>query len=134
MCKDLNRKDANGEMIVEIAESIYLYQERYYIVMTRNNQIIDNLESDAMVEVLCKLGKNGPIPFKVGKIDTYYKGLIEQQYAYEKLTVEAYFEKSYKKALQALTINRTVVDMDLAEKILNELMINNHKYWPTLRK
>ncbi|XMB73065.1 6-phospho-alpha-glucosidase [Mycoplasmatota bacterium WC30] len=132
--KDYNRKDAHGEMIVEIAESIYLDQNRFYIVMTRNKGIIDNLEPDAMVEVLCKLGKTGLIPYNVGTIGTYYKGLIEQQYAFERLTVEAFFEKSYKKALQALTLNRTVVDMELAKEILDELILENKKYWPELRK
>lgn len=132
--KDFNRKDAHGDMIMEIAESIYLDQGKYYIVMVKNDNIIENLEKDAMVEVLCRLTKDGPIPYPVGRIDTYYKGLIEQQYAYEKLTVEAYFEGSYKKALQALTLNRTVIDMNLAKTILDELIEKNKGYWPELGK
>ena len=131
--KEFNKKDAHGEMIVEIAESIYLNQNRYYVVMTRNDGIIPNLGDDMMVEVLCELGKDGVKPLKVGKIDTYYKGLIEQQYAYELLTVEAFFEGSYKKALQALTLNRTVTDQELAKKILDELIEANKNYWPELR-
>ena len=131
---EMTKKDAHGEMIVEIAESIYRDENRYYVVIVKNNDIIPNLPAEAMVEVLCRLGADGAKPFPVGPISTYHKGLIENQYAYEKLTVEAYFDHSYKKALQALTLNRTVVDMELAEKILDELIELNKGYWPELRK
>ena len=58
---------------------------------------------------------------------------MQQQYAYEKLAVEAYFENSYLKALQALTLNRTVVDQELAKKILDSLIEINGSYWPELK-
>ena len=131
--QEINKKDAHGDMIVEIAEAILNDENRYYVVIVKNEGIIDNLPEEALVEVLCTLGKEGPIPFKVGTIDTYYKGLIEQQYAYEKLTVDAYFEKSYKKALQALTLNRTVGDQQLAKKVLDELIKANAGYFPELK-
>ncbi len=131
--QELNKKDAHGDMIVEIAEAILNDENRYYVVIVKNDGIIDNLPQEALVEVLCTLGKDGPIPFKVGTIDTYHKGLIEQQYAYEKLTVEAYFEKSYLKALQALTLNRTVGDQQLAKKVLDELIKANKEYFPEFK-
>lgn len=131
--QEMDKKDAHGEMIVEIAEAILNDENRYYVVIVKNDGIIDNLPQEALVEVLCTLGKEGPIPFKVGTIGTYYKGLIEQQYAYEKLTVDAYFEKSYLKALQALTLNRTVGDQQLAKKVLDELIKANVGYFPELK-
>ncbi|HHU24997.1 MAG: 6-phospho-alpha-glucosidase [Bacilli bacterium] len=131
--KELTKKDAHGEMIVEIAEAIFHDQERYYVVMVKNKGIIPNLPEEAIIEVLCTLGANGATPLDVGPVSTYYKGLIEQQYAYERLTCEAYFEGSYLKALQALTLNRTVVDMALAKKILDELIVANRDYWPEMK-
>ena len=114
--QDLDKQDAHGDLIMDIADSIYKDKNGYYVVIVSNkNKIIENLDEEVMVEVLCLLGKDGPKPYYVGKIGTYHKGLIEQQYAYEKLTVDAYFEGSYKKALQALTLNRTVVDMELGK-------------------
>lgn len=133
--EDLNKQDAHGDLIMDIADSIYKDKNGFYVVIVSNkNKIIENLDEEVMVEVLCLLGKDGPKPYYVGKIGTYHKGLIEQQYAYEKLTVDAYFEGSYKKALQALTLNRTVVDMELAKKILDDLIIHNEGYWPKLRR
>lgn len=130
--KDLNRPDAHGDMIVEIAESIYNNTNKHYIVIVKNDGIISNFEDDAMVEVLCTLGEDGPKPYKVGEIPAYHKALMQQQYAYEKLTVEAYFENSYLKALQALTLNRTIVDQELAREVLDALIKMNGKYWPEL--
>lgn len=136
--KDINRKDAHGDMIVDIAETIESSNGRYYVIMTKNLQkdntkIIENLDDEVIVEVLCTLSSSGITPYKVGKIDRYYKGLIENQYAYEELTVDAYYEHSYLKALQALTLNRTVNDMRKAKEILDDLIIANKGYWPELK-
>lgn len=130
---DVVKNDAHGEMIVAIADTIANNKNTYYIVMVENNGIINNLPDDAIVEVPCLLGARGPIPFHVGPIETFYKGLIENQYAFEKLTVESYLEGSYKKALQALTLNRTIVDGKKARKILDKLILENMGYWPILK-
>ena len=124
--------DAHGDMIIEVAESIAHNRHRYFIVMVENNGLIENLSDDAMVEVTATLGINGARAFGVGKIETFYKGLIENQYAYERLTVEACLEGSYTKALQALTLNRTVVDAKKARKVLDALIEANKGYWPEL--
>lgn len=124
--------DAHGDMMVEVAASIAHNLRKTYVVMVRNNGIVSNLPNDSMVEVAASLGANGPHPYAVGEIDTFYKGLIESQHAYEKLTVEAYMEESYTKALQALTMNRTVVDAKKARKLLDALIEANKGYWPEL--
>ena len=124
--------DAHGDMIIEVAESIAHNRHKYFIVMVENNGLIENLPDDAMVEVTATLGINGVRAFGVGKIETFYKGLIENQYAYERLTVEACLEGSYNKALQALTLNRTVGDAKKARKVLDALIEANKGYWPEL--
>ena len=101
--------------------------------MVENNGIISNIPDDAMVEVPALLTASGPKPFSVGKIPTFYKGLIENQLAYEKLVADAYFENSYTKALQALTLNRTVVHVPTAKAILDDLIKANKGYWPELK-
>jgi maltose-6'-phosphate glucosidase len=120
-------------MIVEVAESIAFNKNSLYVVIVENNGLISNIQDDAMVEVTARLGINGPRPFGVGKIDTFYKGMIEQQLAFEKLTVDAYFEGSYNKALKALTLNRIVTDAKKARKILDALIVANEGYWPELK-
>ncbi|MCH3489181.1 maltose-6'-phosphate glucosidase, partial [Enterococcus faecium] len=51
----------------------------------------------------------------------------------EKLLVDAYFEGSYQKALQAFTLNQTVPNARVAKKILDEMIKVNKKYWPALK-
>lgn len=124
--------EAHADMIVDLAAAIANNTHEEFIMILRNEGTISNVPDDAMVEINCSVDCNGPRKYSVGEISTFYKGLIEQQYAYEKLTCEAYFEKSYLKALQALTINRTVVDGALAKKILDDLIEANKGYWPEL--
>lgn len=47
---------------------------------------------------------------------------MEAQVAVEKLLVDAYFEGSYQKALQAFTLNQTVPNARVAKKILDEMI------------
>lgn len=125
--------DAHGDMMVEVAASIANNLRKTYVVIVPNNGIVSNLPNDVMIEVAASLGANGPAPYAVGEIGTFYKGLIEGQHAFEKLTVEAYLEGSYTKALQALTINLTVVDAKKAREVLDALIEANKDYWPELK-
>lgn len=124
--------DIHGVFMVKAAASLAYNLNERYIVIVENNGIISNLPSDAMVEVPALLTANGPKPFAVGDIPSFHKGLIEGQYAYEKLVVDAYFEKSYQKLLQALTLNRTVISPLKAKAILNDMIEVNQSYWPVL--
>lgn len=125
--------EAHADMIVDLAIAIVYNTNDKFIMIVENNGCISNINNDAMIEVTSLVGSNGPRSLNVGEVSTFYKGLIENQYAYEKLTCDAYFEKSYDKALQALTLNRTVVDGFKAKKILDELIIANKGYWPDLK-
>lgn len=60
------------------------------------------------------------------------QGLIEEQNASEKLAVDAYYEHSYQKALEAIAINKTVPSTTVARQILDDLIEANGDYWPTL--
>ncbi|WP_077302552.1 6-phospho-alpha-glucosidase [Virgibacillus pantothenticus] len=125
--------DIHGVYMVKAAASLVYNLKQIYIVMVENNGIISNIPDGAMVEVPALLTASGPKPFSVGKIPTFYKGLIENQFAYEKLVADAYFENSYTKALQALTLNRTVVHVPTAKAILDDLIEANKGYWPELQ-
>ena len=54
---------------------------------------------------------------------------MENQYAYESLTVDAFIEQDYKKALEALTLNRTVIDPEKAKAILDDFQSVSKDYW-----
>lgn len=118
-----------GSMMVEVAESIAYDLNQQFVVMTKNCGLIPNFSEDAIVEVSGTLGKDGAKGIHYGNIKPFYKGLMENQYAYELLTVEAFMEKSYEKALQALTLNRTVNSITKAKLVLDDLMKANKDFW-----
>ncbi|KXZ40686.1 maltose-6'-phosphate glucosidase [Alkalithermobacter thermoalcaliphilus JW-YL-7 = DSM 7308] len=71
--------DIHGRYMIKVAASLAYNNCDIYIVITENNGIISNLPDDAMVEVPAMITKNGPKPFAIGKIPTFYKGLLENQ-------------------------------------------------------
>lgn len=118
--------------MIRAAASLLFNLKETFIVMVENDGIIYNLPGDALVEVPSVLTSDGPKAFSVGEISTFYKGLLENQHAYDKLIVEAYYNNSYSKLLQALTLNRTIVDAPKAKAILDDLIGANKDYWPEL--
>ncbi|MBQ6804261.1 MAG: 6-phospho-alpha-glucosidase [Clostridia bacterium] len=127
------RSEAHADMIVDVASAIANDTGECFIMITRNGDTITNFHPDAMVETCARVDGAGVTAIPFGEIDVFMKGLMEGQYAYEKLTVDAYFEGSYKKALQALTLNRTLVDATKARAVLDDLMDANQRYWPELK-
>ena len=127
------KSEVHADMIVEVASSIAFDKGELFIMITRNNGTVSNFHEDAMVETAAHVGANGVTAVPFGKIDVFMKGLMEGQYAYEHLTVDSYFEGSYKKALQALTLNRTLVDAQKAKAVLDDLIDANQDYWPELK-
>lgn len=126
-------EDAHAEFMIEVAESIAFNKNNRYIIITENNGAIANMQDDAMVEVAAELGSNGPRPMGVGNIPQFYLGLLVNQVSSEKLLIDAYYEGSYKKALQALTLNRLVNDAKKARKVLDALIEANKGYWPEFK-
>ena len=87
-----------------------------------NRGTVEQIDDDASVEVVCKIGRNGPEPIPVGPIPLAYRGLVLAVKAYETLTVEAAVTRSRKLALQALLNHPLVGDLDVAEPMLDELL------------
>lgn len=125
--------DGHAGYIVDLATSIANNNNDIFLCITENTGIISNCTEGMMVEVPCRVGSNGVEPLNVGEIPTFHKGLMENQYAYEKLTVDACLEGNYKYAWQALTLNRCVNDTQTAKQLLDEYIIANKGYWPELK-
>lgn len=123
----------HAEYIVDLATALANNTNEIFLIITENRGIIENVDGGMMVEVPCRVGRNGVEALGVGQIPTFYKGMMENQYAYEKLTVDACLEGNKKKALQALVLNRTVVNTDTAIELLDDLIVANKGYWNELK-
>ena len=130
---NLNLFNAFGDFIVDVACSIAYNNADRYLVIVENNGSIPALPNDAMVEVPCYLRQWGPEPTVIGEIPQFHLGMMQQQLAAEKLIVDAYFENSYQKALEAFTMNKTITSAKVARKILHKMIEANKGYWPELR-
>lgn len=130
---DPSGKDGHASYIIDLARAIAFNTGEVFLCMTENHGIISNLTEGMMVEVPSHIGIHGVEPLAIGEIPTFQKGLLENQFAYEKLTVDACLEGSYKKAWQALTLNRCVNDTDTAKAILDDYIKVNKPYWPELK-
>lgn len=120
--------DIHGRYMVRVAASLAYNMGDTYLVIVQNNGIISNLQHDAMVEVPCSLTNEGPLPYSVGKIPTFQKAMIESQLGYEKLVVDAWYEGSRQKLINALTLNRTVVNVPTAIAIVDDVLKENRSY------
>ena len=126
--------DEHGQYIVDIAVSIRNNLNRRFMLIVPNHGAIPNLREDAVVEVPAYVNAKGVEPISLREnIPDFHKGLMEAQVAAEKLLVDAFFEHSYQKALQAFTLNQTVPNATVAKKVLDEFIQVNQGYWPELK-
>lgn len=125
--------DGHGQYIVDIAVSILQNKNDRFMLIVPNKGAIPNLREDAVVEVPCYVNRNGVEPISLRfDIPDFHKGMMEAQVASEKLLVDAFFENSYQKALEAFTLNQTVPNADVAKKVLDEFIEVNGDYWVEL--
>ena len=125
--------EVHGQYIMSIAISLHNDLSQRFNLIVPNKGAIPNLREDAVVEIACYVNAQGVVPISLREdISDFHKGMMEAQVAAEKLLVDAYFEESYQKALQAFTLNQTVPSMIVAKKVLDDMIIANGEQWPTL--
>ncbi|WP_034552157.1 6-phospho-alpha-glucosidase [Carnobacterium funditum] len=124
--------DSHASFIVDLARAIAFNTHERMLMIVENNGAIANFDDDAMVEVPCIVGSDGPEPLTQGKIPAFEKALMHQQLIVEKLVVEAYITGSYQTLWQALTLSKTIPSAGVAKEILDELIVANKGFWPEL--
>lgn len=124
--------DAHASFIVDLARAIAFNTGERMLLIVENNGAIANFDDDAMVEVPCIVGSDGPEPLTQGKIPQFNRALMMQQVTVEKMVVEAWIEKSYQKMWQALTLSKTVPNARVAKELLDDLIEANADFWPDL--
>lgn len=125
--------DVHATYLVELVLSIINNSNDIALVMTKNNGICPNLDNEMMLEVACRIGKEEIVPLNYGTVPAFEKGLLENQFACEKLLVDAILEKNSLKLLQAFTENRIVRDAELAKKLIQRFIDVNGEYWPQFK-
>ena len=122
--------DVHAAYLVELVLSIINNAHEFALVMVKNDGICPNLDPEMMLEVTCLAGSQEIMPLSYGPVPQFEKGLLENQFACEKLLVDAIFEKDDLKLLQAFTENRIVRDAETAKQIIADFKKANEGYWP----
>jgi len=94
-----------------------------------NHGAIDGIDSEGGVEVVCRVGRQGPAALPVGPIPLAYRGLIQAVKTYESLTVRAAVEGNRDLAVLALTNHPLVGDYALAESLVTDLSAAHSIEW-----
>ena len=124
--------DSHASFIVDLARAIAFNTGERMLLIVENNGAIANFDDDAMVEVPCIVGSDGPEPLAQGKIPQFNRALMMQQVTVEKMVVEAWIEKRYQKMWQALSLSKTVPNARVAKELLDDLIEANADFWPDL--
>jgi 6-phospho-beta-glucosidase len=93
-----------------------------------NRGAIPGMEDRDVVEVTCRIYKDGAVPVKFDGINPSNLLLMQTIKRYEKLTVEAALEKNPMKAIEALTIHPLIGDYSLAKQLVYEYEEVNESY------
>lgn len=117
-----------------LISSLYNDKGDIQVVDTLNNGAITNLPDDVVVEVSCKITKDGPIPICVGDLPLQCAGLVQQLKAFEILTTHVALSGNYNDALVAMTINPLVQSEITAKNILDDMLEAHKKYLPQFYK
>jgi len=119
---------------VSAAESIACDKQDLHVVAAKNNGAVPFMEDNDVIEVLCKLGKNGIVPQPVSVYNDYVVGLMQAVKSYEKLTVKAAVSGDRDIALAALMAHPLVGDVTKAIPMLAEMLEANKEYVPAFFK
>jgi 6-phospho-beta-glucosidase len=99
-------------------------------VNVRNQGAIPGMADDAVVEVACRIDREGAHPLPVEPLPPEMLGLVEQVKAYERLTVAAAVSGDRETALKALMANPLVADYDVARPLLDALLEAHREHLP----
>ncbi len=107
-------------VMLDCIEGLQSDTGNYLVLSVENNGCMTGLEDKDVIEVTCKVSKEGIKPVPIGEVPESCYLLIRMIKLYEKLTVKAINTKSRETAIQALTLHPLVNSYSLAKKLTDE--------------
>lgn len=123
-----------SEAAVNLMNSIYNDKRDIQTLNVANGNTFDFLPADASIEVNCVVTGQGPIVLSPQHVPEHVKGLMHAVKVYEKLTIDAAVTGDRGIALQALVHHPLVPSVDVAKKVLDELLEAHKAYLPAFFK
>lgn len=123
-----------SEAAVNLMNSIYNDKRDIQTLNVANGNTFDFLPPDASIEVNCVVTGQGPITLAPKNVPDHIKGLMHAVKVYEQLTIEAAITGDRGIALQAMVHHPLVPSVDVAKKVLDELLEAHKAYLPAFFK
>jgi len=116
---------------VDILLSLFDNGNRYILSLNvPNDGYISNLKPGGVVEIPAIVGANRIYGLQMGAMPTAIAGALELQLYIMDLVVEAAVKGDRQAALEALIIDPNVPSPDVAEKVLDEMLVLQKDYLP----
>lgn len=119
-----------AEIALGVIRALAYNDDTFAVCNVSNRGVIPFLKEDAVVETACMVNADGARPISFRGFPDSVRGLVCAVKSYESLTVEAAVEGSRDKALFALLAHPLILDYDVAEPMLEELLLANRSYLP----
>lgn len=120
-----------SEAAVRLMKSLYNDTRDIQTLNVRNGNILSFLPPDACIEVNCAVTKQGPIPLPVSVVPDAVKGLIHAVKTYEQLAIDAAVQGNRGLALQALAHHPLMPSVNVADRMLTEMLDRNKEFVPS---
>ena len=117
---------------IDILLSLLDNGNRYVLSLNLpNDGYVSNLKPGAIVEIPAIVGADRIYGLQMGELPTAIAGALDLQTYIMDLVVDAAVKGDRQAALEALIIDPNVPSPDVAEKILDEMLIAQAGYLPT---
>ena len=133
----LNKRGGSrySEAAISLMDAIENDLQNFQTVDVRNGGALPFLDASDVVEIKCRVGRNGAVPQPpVNYHNDHITGLVQSVKAYEKLAVSAGVSGNYSDAIGALITHPLVGDYALSKAVLDEMLSANAVHLPQFRK
>jgi 6-phospho-beta-glucosidase len=119
-----------SEAAAQLVSSLHAGTGDIQVVDVRNGTTIEGLPPEAVVEVPCRVDKDGAHPLPQPRLAPELLGLVQANTSYEELTIEAALSGDRTTAIRALLANPLVRQWEVAEPLLGALLDANRAHLP----
>lgn len=124
-----------SEAAISLIDAIENDRGEFHTVNVRNDGACPWLADTDVVEIKCKIDKNGAHPQQPKNFDNpHLIGLMQAVKSYEKIAAKAGITGNYDMALAALVSHPLVGDYAKAKPVLDEMLAANAEYLPQFNK